>query len=116
MAVFRALLVYVLCAVIVGPGEMLALKEPHVQETIANLAPQNDGDSLPVRAIARLGTLRFRHVSVVTRVAQSPDGCIIASVGQLDGVIYIWNRATGVAIQRIVGKWSAVSGLAFSPE
>jgi RNA polymerase sigma factor (sigma-70 family) len=51
------------------------------------------GDPLPVEAIARLGTVRFRHAERITSLAFTPDGKRVISHGY-DG-IRAWDAATG---------------------
>src|SRR4051794_23467211 len=52
------------------------------------------GDTLPPDAIARLGTVRFRHGSYVSSMALSPDGKWLAIAGGVK-TISIWDVATG---------------------
>jgi WD40 repeat protein len=71
------------------------------------------GDPLPRGAGARLGTLRLRHAGVVTCVAYSPDGTLLASSAQ-DGTIRLWDPATGKELRRITGHKAGISTFAFS--
>ena len=74
------------------------------------------GDPLPPGAIARMGTVRFRHAGYVCSAAFSPDGRTIASGGH-DKEIRLWDRGTGKEIGRLRGHQGiAVLSLAYSPD
>jgi WD40 repeat protein len=73
------------------------------------------GDPLPDGAVARLGTLRFKHGpfgcepvysgACVDHVVFSPDGKKIASLdAQLSGTLRLWDRASG---KQLPGPWTA---------
>src|SRR5215470_4360926 len=51
------------------------------------------GDPLPDGALARVGTLRFRHCATIVSVAYAPDGKCDATGGR-DG-FRVWDAATG---------------------
>src|SRR5260370_29130529 len=73
------------------------------------------GDALPDGALARLGTVRFRHYSHIAALAWSPDGKMLATGGGFNcGPIRLWDVATGKEVRRFVidgiGGDSAVAG------
>src|SRR5438132_6294998 len=59
------------------------------------------GDPLPPGAVARLGTVRWRHGALVTFAAFLPDGKSVVSAGD-DGYIRLWEFPSGKEIRRIV--------------
>jgi WD40 repeat protein len=61
------------------------------------------GDKLPPGALARLGTLRWRHGAAVSYVAFTPDGKAVLTASQ-DDVIRLWDRHTGKEIRRFARK------------
>jgi RNA polymerase sigma factor (sigma-70 family) len=72
------------------------------------------GDALPDGAIARLGTVRWRHGFFVYALAYSPDGKKIAAVG-VGRAITLWDSATGKEIRQSPND-SLSQALAFSPD
>jgi hypothetical protein len=57
------------------------------------------GDPLPAGAVARLGTVRFRHDSTIVFAAFLPGGKSVVSVSY-DGVVCAWEFPSGKAIRR----------------
>jgi glucose repression regulatory protein TUP1 len=51
----------------------------------------------------------------VTSVAISPSGKLVAA-GSLDTVVYIWDVATGMLIERLRGHRDSVYSIAFAPD
>src|SRR5262249_43184523 len=72
------------------------------------------GDPLPLGAVARLGTSRFRHGGPVSCVAITPDGKTVASGSEAgDKTVRGWDAATGKEIYRL-DLSSGILALAFS--
>src|SRR5262249_18451102 len=62
--------------------------------------PARLGAPLPAEALARLGTVRFRHGDTIRSLAFTPDGREIVSHGE-DG-IRIWDAATGREVRSVL--------------
>src|SRR5262249_27263146 len=59
------------------------------------------GDPLPEGAVARLGTVRFRHPGAVHGVAFSQDGKLLAASSDDKNMVVIWDRANGRKLREI---------------
>jgi WD40 repeat protein len=64
------------------------------------------GDPLPDGAVARMGTVRFRHGGEVWFVASLADGKTLLSIGK-DDVVRWWEAASG----KEVARWAADSSM-----
>jgi WD40 repeat protein len=80
-------------------------------------APSVDafGDPLPEGARFRLGSARLRHADRVRAVAFSPDGKSLAS-GGWDGMIRVWDVATGKPKNTCDSGLGWIYDLAYSPD
>lgn len=58
------------------------------------------GDPLPTEAIARLGTVRFRHEGEACSLAYSPDGKTLAAASN-DARIFLFDAASGKELRRL---------------
>jgi WD40 repeat protein len=87
---FAALGFAVLGVAVLGAGQ--------AQEGAKSAATDRHGDLLPAGALARLGSLRWRHEEPILFVAFVQDGKAVLTGGQ-DQVFRLWNRATGTEIR-----------------
>src|SRR5215510_13514296 len=82
-----------------------------------NIAPGADlyGDLLPQGAVARMGTVRWRHGGSIFTVTYSPHGKLLAS-GSWDGSVRLWDAQTGKEIRQFQAQPSPIRCVAFSPD
>jgi hypothetical protein len=86
--------------VLVLSAAMLSCSLPLRAETLPQgRGTDTHGDPLPPGAIARLGTLRFRHGQPINGIAWSPDGKAVVSTGR-GGSIVFHEASTGKATRR----------------
>jgi WD40 repeat protein len=72
------------------------------------------GDPLPPGAIARLGTVRFRHGAIMRDAAVSPDGRTLISAGV--NVVKIWDAQTGRLQRKFLFSQPFINGITLSPD
>jgi RNA polymerase sigma factor (sigma-70 family) len=72
------------------------------------------GDPLPVGAVERLGTLRFRHMHTIASVGYSQDGKALVS-SSWDGTVRLWD-AEGRERWRFTNRKDGFSSVAISPD
>jgi RNA polymerase sigma factor (sigma-70 family) len=79
--------------------------------------PKTDrfGDPLPDGALARLGTVRWRHGSQVLALAYSSDGKMLAS-GSIDETVHLWDAKTGRPLRILRGHGAWVDSVFFTPD
>jgi RNA polymerase sigma factor (sigma-70 family) len=74
-----------------------------------------NGDPLPDGAVARLGTVRWRHGERVKWVDFSPDGKKLATASW-DGTLGLWEVATGKRLCTFRGHKGFVNCVRFTPD
>jgi len=104
--VARAIALLFLCG---GPGA--ADDKPTIKKETPERLDKR-GDPLPRGALARIGTLRFRHTGLGP-ISFSPNGKVLASGGG-DGKIRFWDPATGKEVKCIAVHWKSIHTMAFS--
>jgi WD40 repeat protein len=72
--------------------------EPQIKDT--PVVKDALDEALPAGALARLGTLRWRHGAPVTFLALTPDGKTLVSAAD-DRLVHIWDFATGKELLRL---------------
>jgi WD40 repeat protein len=84
------------------------------------LSPENPtatdryGEALPVGALARLGTTRFRPGHNVLSMAYAPDGRLLATAG--GPILHLWDARTGRLVRQFeANPKGAVYAVRFSP-
>jgi WD40 repeat protein len=85
----------------VPPPAGAALADIPEAKPASGVAPQTDaaGDPLPVGALARIGSWRFRHADQIGHLAFTPDSTIVISHGPSG--TRVWEAATGKEISHI---------------
>ena len=98
-----------------GQDEQKAKKPPMADDAVAERTDRY-GDDMPPGALARLGTVRWRHGGQINQFAVAPDGKTIATTGS-DDAICLWDLATGKMLRSIKNVMLASGcGVAFSPD
>jgi len=85
------------------------------QEKPASPVSDFYGDPLPEGAVARLGTVKWRHGVGMTKIAFIPGMNRTASAGNHGFGVYIWDSATGLPSQKLQMA-DDCNSLAFSPD
>ena len=100
-------------------GSILHAQTP-ASQTPAKPRLDSLGDPLPDGAIARLGTLRFKHSPsndpTVDIVRYSPDGTKIVSLVYSQQAVRLWEADTGKEIKGPWTKQNQITAVAFSPD
>src|SRR5262249_29709706 len=94
-------------------AEQQKASEPQAKDRGEKQATDRYGDPLPPGALARLGTLRLRHIRGGLSLAFSPDGKRVVSGGDSD-TSRLWDVSTGKELHRFVGREGWVTSVHFA--
>ena len=72
------------------------------------------GDPLPPGAVARMGTVRFRHDSLTMAMKFTKDGSRLVTAGY-DHTVRIWDATTGKSLSVLMGHKDAVNTVSLTP-
>ncbi|HKS16541.1 MAG TPA: hypothetical protein VJU16_04460, partial [Planctomycetota bacterium] len=72
------------------------------------------GDPLPNGAVARMGTVRFRHDSLTMSMKFTKDGSRLITAGY-DHTVRTWDASTGQSLSVLKGHKDAVYSVALTP-
>src|SRR5262245_27561627 len=98
---------YVLVALVLGlPGVSRSAGPPGARTDLY-------GDPLPPAAVPRLGSRRLRHLMRPPRLAFSPDGRLLATLGS---TIRLWETATGRLVRELSHGELGELDLTFLPD
>ncbi len=89
-------------------------QEPPKEARPARTRIDLHGDPLPKGAVARLGSVRFRHEGAVRSVAFSADGKLLAASSDGRNMVVLWERSTGRKVREILAP-GPPARLRFSP-
>jgi RNA polymerase sigma factor (sigma-70 family) len=114
--VFAAVSLGLGVALLPPAGQKAVWEKPAPRSIPVGVRAGNDryGDPLPPRALARLGTVRFRHGDQVNQIALSPDGKSLVSASR-DKTVRVWDLATGREVRRFGPAARDALSVAFSP-
>ena len=84
------------------PNPVTEAARPLKLEAKPSAATDRYGDPLPPGAVARLGTIRWRHAGLTTAVQFAPDGRSLFTMGH-DG-LRVWDAATGRSVHRLENR------------
>lgn len=90
-------------------------KNTDVKEKADAVPALMDDDQLPTGALARVGTVRFRHGSVVTSLAYSKDGKTIVTASW-DTTVRMWDAASGRELRAFSVSQAPVLAAVLSPD
>jgi WD40 repeat protein len=97
---------------VLSPVALSRPAAPGRAEPAGNAKLDLNGEPIPPGAIARVGTVRFRHGGPVTQIAFSPDGRTVYTACIADRVVRTWSVSDGREIRRVDGA----SSFALSPD